>query len=557
MAFQPDSLYYGDCLEVMRQWPSDCVDLCYLDPPFNSKANYNILFGRESSGGSGNFAQLVAFEDTWTWDDAAQRRVDAIENAIAHPAYDAIRGLRILLGECGMLAYLSYMAERLVEIRRVLKPTGAVYLHCDPTASHYLKAIMDGVFGPDNFRNEIIWRRTGSHNSAKRFGPIHDVIFFYAKSEAYRHRSVYTSYLKGHVDSFFKKRDEHGRYWTNSIHGAGKRGGASGRPWRGYNPTAVGRHWAVPSELVLAFGIDPNLPQHEKLDALYDLGLIDLPETGLPTYRQYLDHSPGQLLQDIWAYQPHTKGTLYRSNGGIDEDVRWIPRRDRKERLGYPTQKPLALLERILRASSGEDDVVLDPFCGCGTTVVAARNLNRRFLGIDISHFAIDLVRDRRLRDRSVPIDGVPVDFYTAGRLAKNNPFEFEKWLVTRIPGMVPNQKQVGDGGVDGRGKIVDGGLVLAQVKGGKFVLGALRDFCHVLARERADCGVYMTLNRVMSRQAKQEVQQVGHLPMGAARYPKAQLWSVEDYFDDRLPLLPPLTDPYTGKEMRQYEFPI
>ena len=551
MRFQPDSLYYGDCLDVLREWPAGCVDLCYLDPPFNSKSNYNILFGRGQDSGGGNFAQAVAFEDTWTWDDAAQDRVDALELAVAHPAHDVIRGLRIILGECGMLAYLSYMAERLAGVRRVLKPTGSVYLHCDPTASHYLKAVMDAVFGAENFRNEIVWRRTGSHNSAHRFGPIHDVILFYAASPRYTHRPVYTDYLTGHVESYFRKRDERGRYWTNAIHGAGKRGGASGQPWRGYDPTAAGRHWAVPGEMVLAFGIDPKLPQHEKLDALADLGLIDFPSSGLPTYRQYLDASPGQLLQDVWAYQPHTKGALHGTDAGIDEDTRWIPPRDRRERLGYPTQKPLGLMERILRSSSGEGDIVLDPFCGCGTTIAAAHKLKRQFVGIDISHFAIDLVRERRLKDKRVPIYGVPVDLHTASKLAHDSPFEFEKWAVTRVPGMVPNQRQVGDGGIDGRGTLLGGGIVLAQVKGGKApALGHVRDFRHVLSREDAACGVFATLGP-MSAKAKQEAHGAGYLHVGANRYPKAQLWSIADYFQDRLPMLPPLADPYTGKPMQ------
>ncbi|MEM8578551.1 MAG: site-specific DNA-methyltransferase [Pseudomonadota bacterium] len=210
------------------------------------------------------------------------------------------------LGKNAMTAYLCMMGVRLTELHRVLKPTGSLYLHCDPTASHYLKVLLDAVFGARNFRNEIVWRRSGAHNHANRFGPIHDIILFFAKSDKYRHRPVFTPYLKGHVDSYFKKTDERGRYWTNSVHGAGTRNGVSGKPWRGYDPTRAGRHWAVPSELVLSLGIDPSLPQHEKLDALADAGAIDFPEQStdksLPTYRQYLEGSPGQLLQDIWAY---------------------------------------------------------------------------------------------------------------------------------------------------------------------------------------------------------------------------------------------------------------
>ena len=313
----PNRLYFGDCLDVMREdIPSESVDLIYLDPPFNSKRLYNAFMGG---------AQWVAFDDTWRWHEA----VDDFHDVASQPRLSGmIEGLRMMLGEGPQLAYLSYMANRLVECHRVLKPTGSIYLHCDPTMSHYLKAVMDTVFGLSNFKNEIIWRRTGAHNSANRYGPIHDVLLFYSKANEYRHRAVFTPYLKGHVESYFQKKDNNGSYWTNSIHGSGTRNGVSGKPWRGFDPTAVGRHWAIPRDLVIAVGIDPSLPQHEKLDALYELGLIDLPEgssNALPTYRQYLDRSSGQILQDIWASQPHTKGALHGTNAGIDEDVRWIP----------------------------------------------------------------------------------------------------------------------------------------------------------------------------------------------------------------------------------------
>ena len=315
-------LYYGDNLDILRQYVADeSVDLVYLDPPFNSNATYNVLFKERT--GEESPAQIKAFTDTWEWTRESERTFEQeiVLNTSAPPRVkDMMEAFRQFLGRNAMMAYLVMMTPRLVELRRVLKPTGSIYLHCDPTASHYLKLLLDSVFDPRSFRNEIIWRRTGSHNSAKRYGPIHDVLLFYAKSEEYQHRTMFTPYLKGHVDSYFKREDENGRYWTNSIHGSGTRNGESGKPWRGFDPTAWGRHWAIPSDLVLAFGINPDLSQHEKLDALYELGMIDLPnESGqtLPTYRQYLGRSPGQTLQDIWAYQPHTKGSLYESKDGI------------------------------------------------------------------------------------------------------------------------------------------------------------------------------------------------------------------------------------------------
>ena len=386
--FADRTIWTGDNLDILRGLNSASVDLIYLDPPFNSNQDYAAPVGSAAAG--------AAFKDTWTLSDLDVAWMGLI--ADEQPAmYQVLKAAGLTHGK-GMQSYLCMMAVRLLEMRRVLKDTGSIYLHCDPTAHHYLKLLMDSIWGAGNFRNEIIWRRTGAHNSADRFGPIHDDILFYAKSGEYEHRAIYRPYLKGHVETYFKRKDENGQYWTNSIHGSGTRNGKSGEPWRGYDPTLAGRHWAIPRELVLAFGIDPGLSQHEKLDALYELGLIDLPESvgkGLPTYRQYLAQSPGQLLQDIWAFQPYTKGSLHGTDAGIDEDVRWIPPRDKRERTGYPTQKPLALLERIIKASSNEGDVVLDPFCGCATACVAAENLGRRWVGIDISSKAVELVNMR------------------------------------------------------------------------------------------------------------------------------------------------------------------
>ena len=384
--FANRTIWTGDNLPIMRGLNSESVDLVYLDPPFNSNKDYAAPVGSKAAG--------AAFKDTWTLSDLDVAWAGYI--ADEHPAVAySLSGAGMVHGK-GMQSYLTMMAVRLLELWRVLKPTGSIYLHCDPTASHYLKQLLDAIFGKDNFCNEIVWRRTGSHNHSNRFGPIHDVLLFYTRSTAYKHRPVFTPYLRGHVDTFFKKQDRVGRYWTNSIHGSGTRNGASGLPWHGFDPTAAGRHWAVPRDLVAAFGIDPDLPQHEKLDALYEIGLIDLPENGgLPTYRQYLHRSGGQLLQDIWAFQPHTKNTLHESDSAIDEDVRWIPPRDKKERTGYPTQKPLGLLNRIIMSSSDPGDVVLDPFAGCATACVAAEKLDRQWVGIDLSSKAAELVNER------------------------------------------------------------------------------------------------------------------------------------------------------------------
>ena len=471
--FGYNSLYYGDCLDWMREWESDCVDLIYLDPPFNSNANYNVLFGAKGDGK----AQYRAFNDTWSWDDAAVERYANFENAPGRPAHDAIVGLRRILDKCGMLAYLTYMAERLEEMRRLLKPTGAIYLHCDPTAGHYLKIIMDAIFGKVNFRNEVVWQRStasGGKAGGQKFVPAHDVIFQYAVSKKFTHNRQYMPYTQEYIDKRFRHTDETGRRYRLQV---GNR-------------------------------------------------------------KQYLDESKGKPVSDIWT-------DIYPINPMA------------KERLGYPTQKPLALLERIVQASSNEGDLVLDPFCGCGTAVEAARRLNRRWAGVDISSFAIDLVR-KRLKDESIPVKGIPADLASAQKLAREKPFEFESWAVTRLPGFAPNTKQVADGGVDGRGMLFDqpddweSRLALAQVKGGKFSAGALRDFIGVVKTGEAAIGRFITLESVGSSDARSRAAELGTIAVRGQSYRRLLLWSIDDYFNNRPCPLPPMTNPYTGKRMQQ-----
>ena len=456
-----NSLYYGDCLDVLASWPEECVDLCYLDPPFNSNANYNILFGASQVAGSR--AQIQAFSDTWTWDESAVDRVRRLERASAYPKRQAcMKGLHLLLGRTGMLAYVSYMAERLTEIHRVLRPTGTVYLHCDPTASHYLKLVMDAIFN-GNFRNEIIWCYRGGGVPRKDFARKHDIILRYTKSNRYTFNPQYVPY------------SESSRKLVES------RGGVS---------------------------VD-NLPR--------------------PIER-------GAHMPDWWP--------------DINSLQTWSP-----ERTGYPTQKPLALLKRIIESSSNQGDLVLDPFCGCGTTVLAADALNRDWAGIDLSPFALDLIAARLGEGRNVPTQGMPADLASARRLASENPFEFEKWSITRIEGLMPNKKQRSDGGIDGRGSLAirledyESDLVLAQVKGGKPSISQLREFLHVVDSERAALGVFITVDPV-PKSWNAEASRAGSVRFGANKYPRIQCWSISDYYADRLPVLPPLADPFTGKDM-------
>ena len=537
-AVQPtaNALYYGDCLEWMARWDDQTVDLVYLDPPFNSQTNYNVLFGKTVGG-----AQYRAFTDTWHWDADAAERFDAYCSAIARPAHAAIVGLHSILGPSGMMSYLTYMAERLEHCHRLLKPTGSLYLHCDPTASHYLKALLDAVFGHRSFRNEIVWKRTAAHGRAKRWGPIHDTVLFYSKSDRYTWNRIFQPYDQSYIDNFFRHTDERGRYRVGNMTGPGIRDGSSGQPWRGIDPTVSGRHWEVPPDRILPrdFVHPPgyaSMNVQERLDVLDEAGLIYWPPRGsVPQPKQYLDVSPGNPIQDIVLDISPALG---------------------REGMGYATQKPRALLERIITASSNPGDLVLDPFCGCGTTIAAARELKRAWVGVDISPFAIDLIRER-LQDPSIPAYGIPYDLAGASKLAAEHPFAFETWAVTRLNGFVPNTKQVADGGVDGRGTVWEQPdadvtrLALAQVKGGSFNLGQLRDFNHVVRRDRAALGCYLTVDRVDTHAARTEIAGMDTIRVGGMAYPRMQRWSMADYFDRLPPVLPLMADPYTGKPMQ------
>ena len=357
----PNRLYFGDCLDVMREdIPAESVDLIYLDPPFNSKRLYNAFIGG---------AQWVAFADTWRWREA----VDDFHEVAGQPRLAGMmEGLRLMLGEGPNLAYLSYMANRLIECRRVLKPTGSIYLHCDPTMSHYLKAVMDGIFGQHNFRNELMWKRTSAHSDAKRYARVSDRLLFYAFDRATWH----TQHLplgEKYVKRDYRHVDEHGRYRVDNLTGPGLSHGESGEPWQGYDPGQSGRCWSVPKTGAYARWIEDNLIPgytaisgvHDRLDALDLAGLISWTKDGYPRLKRYLAASKGEAVSDFISDIPNVNNRS-------------------KEHIGYPTQKPVALLERLVATSSNKGDTVLDPFCGCGTAVHAAQNLGRRWMGIDI-----------------------------------------------------------------------------------------------------------------------------------------------------------------------------
>ena len=500
-------MYYGDNLEILRNqeyFPNGCVDLIYLDPPFNSNRNYNVLFKAES--GADSEAQITAFEDTWHWSEAAlSTYFDLVQDAPAKIA-TAMKALMDLIGHNQMMAYLVMMAARLVELERVLKPSGSLYLHCDPTASHYLKILMDAIFGTENYRNHITWKRTGSHGGSRKWGPISDNIFFYTKSEEYVWNKIYQAYDQQYIDDYYRYEDERGQYRLVTLTGAGTRQGDSGRPWRGVDPTDSGRHWAIPKASLEAAYLDRDLSAlsvQERLELLDEAGLVYWPKQGrVPQQKRYLDEAEGVLIQDIIS------------------DIRPLGSHA-KERLSYPTQKPEALLERIISASSNEGDIVLDPFCGCGTTIAAAHKLNRRWIGVDITHLSIALQK-YRLQNQFELVSGIdyevigePVTVDAARALAHDpdneGRYQFEWWALSLIgakptkgkPGSRKGQKGA-DKGIDGiinffeeddRGKPV-AATVVVQVKSGKVSSRDIRDLKGTVGREQAAIGVFITLEK-------------------------------------------------------------
>ena len=377
------TIFTGDNLDILRGINSECVDLIYLDPPFKSDRTYAAPLDSEARG--------AEFDDVWTLDDMKQEWIDEIE--YRRPSlFHLINGARLSNGE-SMAGYLTFMSVRLLEMHRVLKDTGSIYLHCDPAASHYLKSLMDALFGPDHFRNEIIWKRTGSHGGARRWGPIHDTILFYSASTRCQWNRAYQDYTSDYLDDYYRYEDERGKYRLVTLTGTGIREGDSGLEWRSINPTDSGRHWAVPSTaLQNAYPDRADLNQlttQQKLDLLDEAGLVYWPPNGrVPRHKRYADEGRGVPIQDMVT------------------DIRAIGLHAR-ERTGWRTQKPLALLERIIRASSNPGDMVLDPFCGCATACIAAEKLGRQWIGIDKAPQAIEVLRGRATRELQIPMPEV------------------------------------------------------------------------------------------------------------------------------------------------------
>jgi DNA modification methylase len=554
-AHDRNTLYFGDNLKVLRdRIPANSVDLIYLDPPFNSKADYNLLF--KEPDGLISQAQITAFEDTWHWTEETESNFADVVDGAESDVVEMISSLRKFLGGSDMMAYLTMMCVRLVEMRRVLKMTGSIYLHCDPVASHYLKILMDAIFGPENFRSEIIWRRTGAHNKVRRYAPIHDVILFYSKSKGFIWNYPKHSYMRGHVEAYFVK-DEKGyrtNYYGNVLTGSGVRHGESGKPWKGFDPTAKGRHWAIPSGITDEIDEDlSQMSQHEKLNRLLESGYVKITRgQAWPMYERYLRDKDGQPIPDIWAFQPYTGGTVFDSPLGIDEDVRWLSPRD-QERLGYPTQKPEGLLERILKASTKEGDIVLDPFCGCGTTIAVAERLGRNWIGIDVTHLAIKLIKDRMRHmfglepRKDYLIEGEPEDLAGAKELASVNRYQFQWWVLSLLENArhYGGKKKGADTGIDGYVYFSDekGATkkAIVQVKSGKVGVSDIRDLGHVMTREEAEIGIFITLERPTSKMTDEAVEKGFYESKHwRKRYPRMQILTIENLLAGDRPKLPP-----------------
>ncbi|QMV19978.1 site-specific DNA-methyltransferase [Granulicella sp. 5B5] len=515
MSDAKNKLYYGDNLQVLRDYiPDASVDLVYLDPPFNSRQDYNVLFAEKD--GNRSAAQITAFKDTWEWNLESQDAYEQIVERGGRVA-DAMRAFKTLLGNTDMMAYLAMMAPRFVELRRVLKETGSIYLHCDTTASHYLKLLMDGVFSPQFFKSEITWKRTFAHgNAGTNFGNVTDSILYYSKSKVPVWNESFVPLGEGYVEKFYRHTDPDGRRWrTVTLRNPAIRPNLQ-YPYTAlngvtYRPHPNGWSWSA-----------------ERMRRSDEQGILVYPQKpeGALMMKQYLDVSKGQRLSNLW------------------EDIPPIGAQA-QERLGYPTQKPEALLERILKASSNEGDVVLDPFCGCGTTVQVAQRLNRRWIGIDITHLAIGLIKTR-LDDaygldirKTYEVIGEPTDVEGARQLAEENKYQFQYWALG-LCGARPTEgiKKGADRGIDGRlyfheAHSPDSKQIIFSVKGGHNIgVAEVRDLIGVLQREKAEIGVYISFEEPTRPMQKEAAEAGFYTSVDGTKYPRLQLLTIKELLE-------------------------
>jgi site-specific DNA-methyltransferase (adenine-specific) len=505
-----NKLYFGDNLTILREYlPDESVDLIYLDPPFNSAANYNVLF--KEHGGEQSAAQITAFEDTWHWTQESEAMYQNLVTTAPESLASLIQALRSFLHNSDMMAYLTMMASRLIELHRVLKETGSIYLHCDPTASHYLKLLLDAIFGVMNFKTEIVWKRTNIHNDSKSWSGIADTILYYVKDadSDFTWNPIYQQHSAEHLESKYRAKDEQGRAYTLSDMTS-----PSPRPnmmyeWKGF--ASPPRGWRY------------SLETMTKLDAE---GRVWYPadRNKRPRLKRFLDEMQGTILSNIWT------------------DISPL-NSQAKERLGYPTQKPEALLERIITASSNEGDMVLDPFCGCGTSINVAERLHRRWIGIDITHLAVSLIKSR-LHDTfgselaPYEVIGDPKDVASAEALALSGldgRYQFQWWAVGLVEGRPAQDKKKGkDTGIDGFAYFFDDNSgaakkIIIQVKSGNVKSGDIRDLKGVLEREKAQIGAFITL-KPSTKDMRTEAVSAGYYESPHfGNFPKLQILTIEE----------------------------
>lgn len=513
-------LHFGDNLEILRDRIDDqSVDLVYLDPPFNSQAQYNVLF--QSPADDAASAQAQAFRDLWTWGDEADialRDVMRIGGGVAR----FTEALHAALGNSDMMAYLVMMAVRLHELRRVLKPTGSLYLHCDPAASHYLKIIMDGIFEPKNFRNEITWKRTSTHSDSKTWSRVSDTILFYTAGKTFTWNVPREAHSEAYLASKYRGDDGDGRrYMLDNMTSPNPRPNMM-YEWKGFPFPEKG--WRYSKSTMARLDQEGRIwyPRHKN---------GDLDHSRRPRIKKFLDEMEGGVMGSVWT------------------DIAPL-NSQASERMGYPTQKPRQLLERIIAASSKPGDVVLDPFCGCGTTVEAAEVLGRKWIGIDVAIHAIRVI-ETRLADRvgkvKYQVDGIPADLASARKLAERDKYQFQWWANYLFnPHALREQKRGGDRGIDGELYFPNGpgrswGRMLTSVKGGEQLNpGMVRDFAQVLTREKAQMGLFICL-RKPTRGMLDEARAAGRADTVHGDLPRLQIVSIEEWFEGKAPKLPPV----------------
>jgi len=513
--FKTNVLFYGDNLDILRRYiPNESIDLIYLDPPFNSKADYNILF--KEATGEESTAQIQAFSDFWHWDDAARHAYEFLtSNEVDAKVSDVTDALYRFLGKNDMTAYLFMMARRLLELHRVLKSTGSLFLHCDSTASHYLKLVLDAIFGIENFRNEVVWKRFNFHADARRFGRVADRILFYSKTSEYKFNRQRAPFKQDYVDSKFTHKEGNRRFRLSDLNPPALRGPI-------YEFHGITRPWRFTKEKML---------QLEKEGRIYT-------DSKVPQLKRYLDEleaAGGAAVHEIWDDIP-----------AINSQA--------KERLGYPTQKPTELLERIINAcTDGKDDWVLDPFCGCGTTIAAAEKLRRHWIGIDITYLAISLVKGRlrdSFPDAKFEVEGEPRDLGAAVELAKNR-YQFQWWALSLIGARPtgsteakPREGRKGaDEGVDGwlRFPVADHfERIVVSVKSGHVGVKDIRELRDTVSRQKAAMGMFITLEEPTSEMIKEvKVTEPYISPTWHHEYPKLQILTVEELLKGKRPSMP------------------